>query len=333
MALPGEAGIAFPEEYQTKVPEKVRRQEARLARAGSLPGELLSGITPRFLLHEDDRLYFDYGAVRLGRKPAPIQEATGEVAGDGAKLVCVGLGWLPGWQFGVNEAGLPDIVPINIPGGGGGGAPKTATTTTTTRTAKTGVLGLLFKLELPGPRGPTPSRRGGGGGGLSAAFGAKRPPVEADDLPRAGPRDWAAAVPFHAKLKTLRQVGVHIHVLDGGVGHRYGRDGAVVPFRTPDWTVRALVHVDPERPPVRAPKTKTKKSKAASGPEGAAGGVGLQASRRLQGEWVADELQRWIREAKLPPEYVEETLRKWIADERESHVGNGGLLKFFGFKQ
>lgn len=320
MALPGEAGIAFPEEYQTKVPEKVRRQETRLAKTGSLPGELLS-ITPKFLLHEDDRLYFDYGAVRLGRKPAPIEEATGEVAGDGAKLVCVGLGWLPGWQFGVNEAGLPDIVPIaGGAGAGAGGLVVPPSSAAAAARSKTGVLGLLFKLALPGP---TPKRSGGGLGGPFA----KKAPVQADDLPRAGPRDWAAAVPFHTKLKVMRQVGVYIHVFDGGVGNKYQRDGTVVPFRTPDWPVKALVHVDPERPPVRVPKEKKTPAKGAGGLQGPA------ANRRLQGEWVADELQRWIKEAKLPPEYVEETLKKWIADEREMHVGNGGLLKFFGFKQ
>lgn len=291
MALPGETGIAFPSEYLTKVPEKTHRQEARLAKAG----ELLS-ITPKFVVHEDDRLYFDYGALRLGRKPE-LEEA------GGAKLVCVGFGWLPGWRFTVNEAGLPDIVPVPAHAGKPSSGAEAGRGEGQRRPA--GVLGLLFKLVLPDSR-PTPRR---------SPF-SKKAPVDVNDLPCASPRDWSAVVPFHSKLKVMKQVNIYVHVFDGAVGNKYQKDGTVVPFRTPDWPVKALVHVDPERPPVRVPRDKPKPT----------------TTRCLQGEWVSDELQRWTREAKLPPEYVEKTLKKWIDAELEVRAGGGGLLKFFGFK-
>ena len=59
-------------------------------------------------------------------------------------------------------------------------------------------------------------------------------------------------MPFHPNLKVLRQVRVYVHVPDGGVGYRYQPRGAtgegggrVVPFRSPGWPVRAVVHVSP----------------------------------------------------------------------------------------
>lgn len=290
MALPGETGMAFPSAYLTKVPEKVHRQEARLANTG----DLLS-ITPKLIIHEDDRLYFDYGALRLGRKPA--LEESGE-----AKLVCVGFGWLPGWKFTVNEEGLPDIRPVPV-------RSKPAADTDEKRAEEkrraTGVLGLLFKLVLDNH--PTPKR---------LPF-AKKTPIDVSTLPCASPRDWSAVVPFHSKLKVMKQVNLYIHLFDGAVGNKYLKDGTVVPFRTPDWPVKALVHVDPERSPVRVPRDKPKPT----------------ATRCLQGEWVSNDLQRWIKEAKLPPEYVEKTVKKWIDAELEARVAGGGLLKFFGFKR
>lgn len=292
MALPGETGGTFPSAYLTKVPEKAHRQETRLANTG----ELLS-ITPKLVMHEDDRLYFDYGALRLGRKP--------ELAESGqAKLVCVGFGWLPGWRFTVNEEGLPDIAPVSArakPASAGADDSRAGDKQPTS----SGVLGLLFKLVLGSH--PAPRR---------SPF-AKRTPIDVNDLPCAGPRDWSAVIPFHAKLKVMKQVNIYIHLFDGAVGNKYQRDGTVVPFRTPDWPVKALVHVDPERGPVRVPRDKPKSSTA----------------RCLQGEWVSNELQRWIREAKLPPEYVEKTIKKWIDAELDARVEGGGVLKFFGFKR
>lgn len=270
--------MAIPSAYLTKVPGKAQRQESRLAEKGDL-----SSITPKFNLHEEDLLYFDYGALRLGRRPELDDTID-------AKLTCVGLGWLPGWKFTVNEAGMPDAVP----------APARNKSST-----GGGVLGLLFQL-VP-EKHASPKR---------LPF-AKKAPIGVNDLPRASPRDWAAVIPFHSKLKTMKPVNVYIHVFDGGVGNLYQKDGAVVPFRTPDWPIKALMHVDPERPPVRAPREKPR-------PQGTI--------RCLEGEWISNELQRWIKEAKLPPEYVEKVLKRWLDAELEARVQGGGLLKFFGFK-
>lgn len=300
MALPGEKKNVFPTAYLTKVPEKIRRLENRLLKTGGFPEAFLD-LTPKFITHEDDRLYFDYGAARLGRRP--VVEGAGE-----ARLVCVGFGWLPGWRFTVTEQGLPDIVPDP----GSPSVPKTRArsgagageATPAEEQEPGGVLGLLFKL-VPGAD-PAPKR---------SPF-AKKTAVDVRDLPCAGPQDWARAVPFHAKSKTLRQVRVYIHVFDGGVGHRYRKDGTVVPFRTPDWPVGACVHVDPERAKLSHEKAK-------------------RISMHLQGDWVGEALQRWIKEAGLPAGYVEQTLRKWVADDPgvELKVNSGGLLGFLGFRR
>lgn len=298
MALPGERNEIFPPAYLTKVPEKVRRQENRLLKTGGFP-EAFLGLTPKFVAHEDDRLYFDYGAARLGRR----QDVEG--AGE-AKLVCVGLGWLPGWEFTITEQGLPDIIPD--PGHATTFKPRSGEdekVPVEEQEHPSGVLGLLFKL-VPESH-PTPKR---------SPFAKKTGTIDVKDLPYAGPQDWARAVPFHAKSKALKQVKVYIHVFDGGAGHKYQKDGTVVPFRTPDWSMNACVHVDPERLKVAREKPK-------------------RMSRHLQGEWVGEELQRWIKEAGLPAAYVEQTLRRWVADDPkvESKVNSGGFLGFLGFKR
>lgn len=272
----------------TKVPEKIQRRENGIYESGdsnTTPGllqEKLLHSTPNFIVHEDDRLYFDYGAVRLGRKPEP--EGSSQT-----KLVCVGFGWLPGWEFAVNEHGLPDIVPCGPPASGSG------------KRSRTGVLGLLFKLVLLDK--PTPKR---------LPF-SKRTALDVKDLPCASLNDWDAAIPFHSKLKALKQARVYLHVFDGGVGHKYKKDGRVVAFRTPDWPVTAVFHRDPEKVLV----TREEPTR--------------HVSPRLQGEWVAEELRRWIKDAKLPPAYVDQALKKWLpANLKHDFDGSsgGGLRRF-----
>lgn len=203
MALPGEQDSAYPDAYLTKVPGAVRRRETRWAETSAdtpLPAR------PSFVMREDDVLYFDYGAVRLGRKPdAPDGE-------EAARIVCVG--WLPAWAFTINPRGLADIKPEGYDD-------------KKDERRGPGVLGLLNKLvsDDDGPRRPL--------------LFSKSPAVRAEDLSSADPKAWAEAVPFHLNLKVLRPVQVYMHVFDGGVGHKYCREkdpgGTVVvtPFRTP----------------------------------------------------------------------------------------------------
>lgn len=296
MALPGEQDSAYPDAYLTKVPSAVRRRETRWSETSAdtpLPAR------PSFVMREDDVLYFDYGAVRLGRKPQQPDAPGGE---DAARLVCVGLGWLPAWAFTINPRGLADIKPS-------GDDDKKDDR------RGPGVLGLLYKLvsdDDDGPRRPL----------LSIS---KTPAVRAEDLSSATPKAWAEAVPFHPNLKVLRPVQVYMHVFDGGVGHKYdqkkGQGTVVVPFRTPAWSVHAVVHVDPpRRPAIR-------------------GELRESSGGRLQGEWVAKELNRWIKETKLPPAYVDERLREWVPCDptkegivyKKKKEGRGGWRKFIGF--
>lgn len=313
MALPGEKGAVFPEEYLTKVPEKIQKRENRITESASanfddlvLAQELLLKIRPTFLVHEDESFYFDYGAVMLGRNPQP--DGPGE-----AKMICVGLGWLPGWEFTVTDRGLPDIVPTTT----------TSTTTSssslsriksskTNRYPQTGVVGLLYKLVLDE-----------NDHGLLSRFSKKTTLDGGRDIPYAGPQDWNEAVPFHSTLKVMRRVKLYIHVFDGGVGHRCQKDGRVVPFRTPARPVHAVVHVDPPKPPVRGVKPQVVVAAAADG--------------TLQGEWVAKKLNWWVKDAKLPQAYVDESLREWVSGGTKSEVkvykkGRGGIRKFMGFK-
>lgn len=285
MALPGESKSYFPDAYLTKVPEKVQRRETGLLKSRNtntalLPEELLK-ITPSFIVHEDDLLYFDYGAVRFGRRP--------ELEGPSqTKLVCVGFGWLPGWEFAVNERGLPDIVP------------RATRTTDSGEDLKTGVLGLLFKLVF---LDKTTSSR--------LPFSKRKAP-NVEDLPCAGADDWTAAVPFHSKLKVLNRAKVYIHVFDGGIGHKYKKDGTIVAFRTPDSPVMAVFHRDPDKLLITREEPKL-------------------VAQRWQGEWVGEELRQWIKDAKLPPAYVDQTLRRWLVAglEHESLGSSGGGLRRF----
>lgn len=299
MALPGQELSEFPEAYLTKVPNSIQRRERRwsenTSHGSSLLGTKLLETNPSFIMHENDLLYFDYGAVRLGRKP--------RLEGpDGARVFCVGLGWLPDWEFTVNARGLADITPtdayaLSSVKSGTGGAHDAE---------EAGVLGLLYKLVLDGATRRT-SR---------SLLLLPQKTVGVQDVAFASHHDWEAAIPFHANLKVLRQVQLYMHVVDGGVGHKYQQDGTVVPFRTPTWPVSAVVHVDaPRRPSIRG---------ELRGPAG-----------RLQEEWVARELRRWIKDARLPPLYVEEWLREWVPGDhhskREKKTDRSGVVKFLGF--
>ncbi|KAF3763586.1 hypothetical protein M406DRAFT_332054 [Cryphonectria parasitica EP155] len=296
MALPWEKGTLFPEAYMTKVPEKIRRQERDLSEVYSIEGsgypEGMFQVKPKFIAHESGLFYFDYGAVRLGRRPNL------EDAGSGNNMVCVGLGWLPGWQFTVSERGLPDTVPVPNHPGRTGTAEKDA--------SEEGVLGLVYQLVSPNQ--PTYGR---------SPFSKRKIP-DIDTLSYATGKDWAAAVPFHPNLKVLKQVRIYLHVFDGEIGHRYQKDGSVVLFRTPSRPVKAVVHVDPEK--LLAMREEPKLAK-----------------RQLQGEWAVKELEKWTKEAGLPREYVEKVMGEYIPlgvkpAPNIKGRSEGGLLKFLGFK-
>lgn len=297
MAFPGEKGTLFPEACLTKVPRTVQRREDKLGTSSNLdgsrlPSELLD-LPARFIMHEDEVLYFDYGTVRLGRKPE--LEAPNDPV-----LVCVGLGWLPGWTFTMSERGLPDIVSAQS-------SPKAhKQSSDADKKATSGVLGLLYKLQLEGQAPP------------KVSLFHKQAALDVKDLVYASAKDWDTAVHFHDKHKLLKQTEVYIHLFDGGLGHKYQKDGNVVPFRTPGWPVRTVVHIDPSQGHLI--HTKDKKA----------------VQRHLQGDWVAKELEQWVKDASLPQVYVEEVLRDWILSDPGIQLkkppGAGfGFKRFLGF--
>lgn len=300
MAFPGESGTLFPEAYLTKVPQKTQRREERLEKSTSadgsrLPSELLD-LPAKLIIHEDEVLYFDYGAVRLGRKPEPEDP-------DDPKPICVGFGWLPGWCFTMSDRGLPDIVPAQH---SGSKAPE-GSRNSDEMVKGGGVLGLLYKLQL---KGQQPAK--------SSLF-QKKTVLDVKDLVYASTEDWDTTIHFHDKHKLLKHTGVYIHLFDGGLGHKYQKDGKVVPFRTPGWPSRAVVHIDPARGPQLI---RTKETQAVE--------------PKLQGEWVAKELEKWVKDADLPQAYIEEVLKEWIlADSGNQLKGpassGGSFKKFLGF--
>lgn len=303
MALSGERGSEYPEAYLTKVPSKVERREKRWSdrtttSSSMLAPELLD-VKPSFIMHEDDLLYFDYGAVRFGRKPQLDNS-------DDAKVVCVGLGWLPDWEFTINTRGLADIKPTDALSSS---SSRSSSGDDKNDRDEPGVLGLLYKLGLD----DTPRR-------TSRSLFSKKPTVNVGDLTVATTKAWDEAIPFHTNLKVLLQVKVYIHVFDGGLGHKFQKDGRVVPFRTPEWTVNALVHIDPPRLPIIRGELRV-------------------SSGKLQGEWVARELNRWIKDARLPPLYVDQWIREWVPSDPKTEVivykknDKDGVRKFMGFRQ
>lgn len=299
MALPGETGSLFPAAYLTKVPQKIQRREDQLVGAGtgsdggSAFSAGLCNVPAKLIMHEDEALYFDYGAVRLGRNPK-LEDPSA------AKPVCVGLGWLPGWAFTMSERGLPDIVPASHP------PPATADHALDEHVREdTGVLGLLYKLQLQGQ--PASNR----------SLFQKKTAVDFQDLVYARATDWDATIHFHENHKLVKQTEVYIHLVDGGLGHRHQKDGNVMPFRTPGWPVRAVVHVDPSREQL----IRTKETKVAE--------------RCIQGDWVAKELVKWVKDAGLPQAYVEDALQEWLVADPGTGIKrplNGRTLKkFLGF--
>lgn len=301
MALPGEGTSEYPEMYLTKIPRKNRRREKRWSKkvtseSALLVPEVLS-ISPSFIVHENDVLYFDYGAVKFGRTPQPDGP-------DGARVVCVGLGWLPDWEFTINSRGLPDIAPT-------GALCSSSVSSSKYKDGRdeSGVLGLLYKLVLDEP----PRRMG-------RSLFSKKLSLDVKDMSYATPKAWNAAIPFHPKLKVLQRVKLYIHVFDGGVGHKYQKDGRVIPFRTPEWPVKVVVHIDPPRPPIIRGELRVSKGK-------------------LQGDWVAKELNRWIKDAKLPRPYVDQWLREWVpGNSKKKSIAykkkdRSGIWKFMGFRQ
>lgn len=305
MALPGEKDSKYPDAYFTKVPSRVHRRETRWAEkttqhgsSYTLPRELLD-VRPSFIIHGDDVLYFDYGAVRFGRKPQPE-------CPDDTRIVCVGLGWLPDWEFTINPRGLADIKPSDAPSLS---SQSSSSDDDKDGQSEAGVLGLLYKLVLD----DDPPRRTG------RFLFSRKPTIRVKDLSSATPKAWDKAVPFHTNLKVLRQVKVYIHVFDGGLGHKYQKEGGIVPFRTPGWSVNAVVHIDPPRLPMIRGELRV-------------------SNEKLQGEWVAKELNRWIKEAKLPPLYVDRRLREWVPCDPKTETivykkkaDWVGLRKFIGF--
>lgn len=299
MALPNEKGAAFWPPYLTKVPERIQRREDRLAKAhGSDRNKILPELlemAAKLIIHEDEVLYFDYGAVRLGRKPEPEEPSQ-------PTPVCVGLGFLPGWTFTMSERGLPDIVPTTRL------VSKSARLLpcTTDEKADRGVLGLVYKLQLAGQ--PSTKR----------SIFQKKTTIDVNDLTFATAKDWDETIHFHDKHKLLKQTKVYIHLFNGGIGHKYQKDGSIVPFRTPDWPVNIVVHIDPSKGPLLHTKDQPK-----------------IVERRLQGEWVAKELQKWAKEVALPKAYVDEVLKGWIlADPGTELKGSSGgsFKKFLGFE-
>lgn len=298
MALPHEKGAEFPQAYLSKVPANVQRREAKIATThGSdssiIPPELLS-VAAKVIIHEDEVLYFDYGAVRLGRKPEPEDPSQ-------PTPVCVGLGFLPGWTFTMSERGLPDIVPTRLVSKAARLDPEAD------EKANHSVLGLVYKLQLAGQ---PPIKR---------SMFQRKTTIDVNDLTYATAKDWDAIIHFHDKHKLLKQANVYIHLFDGGIGHKYQKDGTIMPFRTPDWPIKMVVHIDPSRKPV---VLRTKEQPKV-------------AERRLQGEWVARELKRWARDVGLPQAYVDEVLQDWILADPGTELkgrSRGGLKRFLGFE-
>lgn len=302
MALAGENGTLFPGAYLTKVPQKVQRREDRLAETGGSDGGTDGGTLQsklldspaKLILHEDEVLYFDYGAVRLGRKPE-LEDLDPKAP----RPVCVGFGWLPGWDFTMSERGVPDIIPASQ--SRPANPPVEADEADETGP---GVLGLLYKLQLEGQ--PSTSR----------SLFQKKAAVDVKDLAYAKVEDWDTAVDFHGQHKVLKLTDVYLHLFDGAVGHKYQKDGHVVPFRTPGWPIRVVIHVDPPR----AQLLRNKKPKVAE--------------RRPQGDWVARELEQWVKDAILPQAYVDKVLDPWIRTDSGNqlkHVPDGGFKRFLGF--
>lgn len=294
MTLPTEKGAVFPSAYLTKVPEKIQRREDHLAKtygseSGTTPPELLD-VAAKLIIHEDEVLYFDYGAVRLGRKPEPEDSRQ-------PTPICVGFGFLPGWTFTMSERGLPDIVPTRLVSN------STGKSSSMDRKATYGVLGLVYKLQLVGQSS------------TKRSMFRKQTAIDVNDLAYATVQDWEEAIHFHDKHKLPKQAKVYIHLFDGGIGHKYQKDGIKVPFRTPDWPIKTVVHIDPSSGPLLQPKEQPK-----------------IAERRLQGEWVARELKKWVKDVALPQAYVDEILKDWISSESLAKKPSGGSLKkFLGF--
>lgn len=296
MALPHEKGAVFPQAYLTKVPGNLQRREARLAEtsgsnSSGFPPELLE-FDAKLIMHEDEVLYFDYGAVRLGRKPEPEDPSQ-------PTPICIGFGFLPGWTFTMSERGLPDIVHTRL-------LTKTARLEPDSdEKANHSVLGLVYKMQFAGQ---PPLKR---------SLFQKKTPIDVKDLKHATAQDWDAIIHFHDKHKLMKQTKVYIHLFDGAIGHKYQRDGAIVPFRTPDWPVKTFIHIDPPRGPSRGTKEKPK-----------------AVERRLQGEWVARELSKWAKEVALPKAYVDEVLQEWILADPgiETKTPGRGFKKFLGFE-
>lgn len=272
----------------SKVPRGTQRREERLSAA-----ELLE-LPAKLIIHEDEVLYFDYGAVRLGLKPEPEDPKD-------PKPICVGLGWLPGWTFTMSERGLPDVVRH---GQQPSSTSREKSSGTDDGSEEAGVLGLLYKMQIPGQ----PS--------MNRSLFQKKTTVDVKDLVFASAKDWDATIHFHDKHKLLKQTTVFLHLFDGAVGHKYQKDGAVVPFRTPGWLARVAVHIDP----LREVLIRTKETQAAE--------------RRLQGQWVAKELEKWVKDANIPQAYVDDVLKEWIvADSGNQLKGHSGssFRRFIGF--
>ncbi|CAN8105189.1 unnamed protein product [Discula destructiva] len=204
----------------------------------------------------------------------------------------------------MSERGLPDIVPAQP-------SPPVSTKKKVdveeTGHASPGVLGLVYKLQLAGQ----PST------GSRSLF-QKKTTVDVKDLPYAKSMDWDTAIHFHDKHKLLKQTNVYLHLFDGALGHKYQTDGNMLPFRTPDWPVRVVTHIDPSRGPL----VSTKKTPA------------LPVERRLQGNWVARELEKWVKDAGLPQAYAEQVLQQWILADSGNQLpaeSSGGFKKFLGF--
>lgn len=299
MALPNEKQSEYPEAYLSKVPNKIRRREKRWSESATHDSTTLRlqllDVSPSFIIHEDDLLYFDYGAVKFGRKP--------QLDGlHGVKVVCVGMGWLPDWEFTINPCGLPSIAPADALF-----AASLSDAKDSTDGSEPGVLGFLYKLVIDDTSRWT--RR---------SLFSKKTNVAAKDILCATQESWNAAVPFHSNLKVLQQVELYIHVLDGKIGHKYQKEGGVIPFRTPEWPVKAVVHVDPPRQPIIQGELRVDHGK-------------------LQGEWVAKDLNKWIKDVKLPSPYVDQWLREWISgDPRAGAVckknrSKDSIRTFLGF--
>lgn len=276
--LPGAETTRFPEDYLTKVPARVRHREA--AARDEYPREpatLKKAFPAKFVLHQREYLYFDYGAVRFGRKPWT------EVP-DLGKIVCVGYGWLPNACFVIDEDGKPDLVtPTNAERYQCPYNPHLAKARGTPFNAM-GCLGLLYKLDT------TQTPRSVGDRYYGMVHSTSHPKVKC-----ANQAMWDKAVHFSPFVKLSQKAWVYIHVFDGGVGHLLLDHGGTIRFRNPEWPVKAVIHVNPT--------TRLRDRSFMLTPVG---------QTHIQGKWMVSALLQWIKDAKLPPEYVKAVLMRWI---------------------